>query len=59
MDAAMKWIAFLAAISEPLYALFKHIYEDEDSDPETEYQLALAIIRKAKTEKARKEIEGS
>lgn len=57
MDAALKWLSFLAAIAEPLYALFKHIEEDEESDPETEYQLALAIIRKAKTERARREIE--
>ena len=48
---------FLLALVEPLTKLFEYVM-DGGEDPDVEKQIAMEIVRKAKDEKARREIQG-
>ncbi len=50
------WMQFLAVLAGPLFDLFEHVVlNGRPSDPETEKQLAMAIVRAAHDAKAREE----
>ncbi len=50
--------AFILTIFGELYDLWAYSQSSGDPDPETERQLAMRFVRKAKDAQARKEIDG-
>ena len=52
-----QFLGFVVGLVEPLYELFVHVQSGK-SDAELERQIAMTIVRAAKDEQARREIEG-
>jgi len=53
------WLSFLTGIADELFELFSYVmglHNGNEPDPEQEKQLAMAIVRKASDEAARREI---